>query len=121
MDHAVASLLLNPGEPRDRLAGDVYIGNDQQQTGRLEKTLLLTVEAEAIERKIKKAIGRKAMTLSGTRELIEHCLEKDVITKDEANILLTAAVARNEVIQVDAFEWAPQNFRGTQQNTRSDT
>jgi acyl-CoA dehydrogenase len=121
MDHAVAILLLNPGEPRDRLAGDVYIGNDQQQTGRLEKTLLLTVEAEAIERKIKKAIGRKAMTLSGTRELIEHCLEKDVITKDEANILLTAAVARNEVIQVDAFEWAPQNFRGTQQNTRSDT
>jgi acyl-CoA dehydrogenase len=121
MDHAVASLLLNPGEPRDRLAGEVYIGNDQQQTGRLEKTLLLIVEAETIERKIKKAIGRKAMTLSGTRELVEHCLEKDVITKDEANILLTAAVARNEVIQVDAFEWAPQDFRGTQQNTRSDT
>ena len=121
MDHAVANLLLNPGNSRNRLTGEVYIGNDQQQTGRLEKALLLTVEAEAIERKIKKAIGRKAMTLRDTQDLVEHCLENDVITSDEADSLLTAALARNDVIQVDAFEWGQQDFRGTRQHARSDT
>jgi len=48
-------------------------------------------------------LGRKAMTLGGTQALIKESLERSIITDKEAAALLAAAVARNEVIQVDAF------------------
>ncbi len=104
LDSAVAKLLLSPGRARDRLTAEVYIGDELQQTGRLEKTLKLTVDTEAIEQKIKRAIGRKAMTLDSMQGLVKDCLAQNVISADEADELLVAARARYETIQVDAFE-----------------
>ncbi len=104
LDSAVANLLLSPGPARDRLTAVVYIGDDQEQTGRLERALTLGVKADPIERKIKKATGRKAMTLGAMQRLVEDCLESSVINQDEADTLLAAAHARHDTIQVDAFE-----------------
>ncbi len=110
LDSAVARLLLSPGSSRDRLTGMVYIGDENQQTGRLESALTLSIKADPIERKIKKASGRKAMTIGAMQRLVEDCLELSVIDQDEADILLAAARARRDAIQVDAFE----DLRGSQ-------
>ncbi len=103
MDHAVAKLLLSPSDTRERLTADVYVGDENTQTGRLEHTLRLSIEGEAIEQKIKDALNRKAMLLGETQALAKHALEKEIISKDEAATLVKAAIARNELIQVDAF------------------
>jgi hypothetical protein len=110
LDAAVANSLLSPGSSRDRLTAMVYIGDDQQQTGRLERALTLSVKADPVERKIKKASGRKAMTLAEMQRLAEECLESGVVNQDEADTLLAAARARHDAIQVDSFE----NLRGNQ-------
>jgi acyl-CoA dehydrogenase len=115
MDSAVANTLLSPSELRDRLTSLVYIGDDQQQTGRLENALKLTIEADPVERKIKKATGRKAMTLSAAQRLAADCLESGIINQQQADCLLAAARARYDAIQVDAFEnlrgELPENYR----------
>jgi len=102
LEHRVADLLLGRGDAVQRLTPDVYVGDDTQ-TGRLEKALRLTLETEAIEQKIKKALGEKAMTMVDMRALIAKSIKRSVISAQEAEALLAAATARNEVIQVDAF------------------
>lgn len=104
LDSAVAKILLSPGPSRDRLTSMVYIGDDSQQTGRLESALAMSVKASPIEQKIKKETGRKAMTIGTMQRLVEECLGSGVISQSEADILLAAARARHDAIQVDDFE-----------------
>lgn len=104
MDRDVALLLQNPSDTRDRLTYGVYIGDENQQTGRIEQALDLTIAAETVEKKIKLATGRKAMTLGATQVMVKESLQDKVISQDEADLLLKAAKARNDVIQVDAFK-----------------
>ncbi|MEE9447000.1 MAG: DUF1974 domain-containing protein, partial [Arenicellales bacterium] len=103
LDHTVADILLKPSQTRDRLTENVFISDEHGQTGKLERALLLTEETQAIERKIKQALGRKAMLLAQTEQLAADSLEQGVINEKEAKLLVEAAQARNEVIQVDAF------------------
>ena len=103
LDHRVAGLLLRTGDTRQRLTSDVYIGDENQQTGRLERAFKLTMDTEQIEQKIKQTLGKKAMTLGGMQALIDESLERSVISDREAALLLEAARSRYEVIQVDAF------------------
>lgn len=102
LDHQVATLLLSPSATRDRLTPDVYI-DDVGQTGKLERALRLCIESEPIEKKIKKLMGRKAMVLSDTKSLIKDALVAKVISQPEADVMLEAVIARNDVIQVDSF------------------
>ncbi len=103
LDQQVAELLLSSGDARQRLTADVYIGDEQQQTGRLENALNLTLESREIEQKIRAKLGKKAMTLGDTHRLVEQSLAQSIISDQEAELLLAAARARNDVIQVDAF------------------
>ena len=102
-DSEIATLLLGPGGPRERLTKLVFMGDDKQQTVRLERALNLAVQSEEIEDKIRQANGRKAMTLSEMKVLADESLEQGVINAQQAETLLVAAQARNDLIQVDAF------------------
>jgi len=113
LDRQVAERLLSPGESRDRLTREVYIGDRQQQTGRLERALELTLLAEPIEKKIKKSLGKKAMILTDMQVLVAEALADSIITEEEAGALLEAAQARHDVVQVDAFvSLTPQTHTG---------
>lgn len=115
LEHKLAKQLMQTGDCRDRLTSDVYIGDAEQQTGRLEAALKLSIESRSIEQKIKRVLGKKSMLLSETKSLISESLEQDIINDAEAALLLKAAKARHAVIQVDAFEtlYPEPHFRGS--------
>jgi len=104
LEHQLAKHLMQPGDSRDRLTADVYIGDAEQQTGRLEAALTLSIQSRSIEQKIKRMLGKKAMLLTETKSLISESLEQEIINDAEAALLLKAAEARHAVIQVDEFE-----------------
>jgi acyl-CoA dehydrogenase len=103
LSHRVASLLIRPGEARDRLTDGIYISNDPGDiTGCLEDALHKVIRAEPIERRLRHD------------QLIQHGLEDypqwiaglreaGHIDDDEAEVLLHAMAATTRVIMVDEF------------------
>ncbi len=102
-DAAVAKLLLSPSETRSRLCEGVFTSDVNGRSGQIEAALPLVIEAEKIERKIRKQTGKSAMTYQRVLTLIEEVLEQKIISQAEADIVIEAATARNAIIQVDHF------------------
>lgn len=105
-----AELLLTPGEARDRLTAGINMSRDpDDSTAQLERALTLVVATDAIEEKIRDALGsvdRNQIT-AGT---IQTALEKGVIGEAEARLLEESAAATHAVIMVDDF--APEELSG---------
>lgn len=105
-----AELLLTPGEARDRLTAGINMSHDpDDSTAQLERALTLVVATDAIEEKIRDALGsvdRNQIT-AGT---IQAALEKGVIGEAEARLLEESAAATHAVIMVDDF--APEELSG---------
>ncbi len=103
LGHRVASLLIRPGEARDRLTDGLYISNDPEDiTGRLEDALQKVVLAEPIERRLRH--DRLEPDALESREQWVRRLEHDgLITAEEATLLLEAHEATRRVIMVDDF------------------
>lgn len=105
-----AELLLTPGEARDRLTAGINMSRDpDDSTAQLERALTLVVATDAIEEKIRDALGsvdRNQIT-AGT---IQAALEKGVIGEAEARLLEESAAATHAVIMVDDF--APEELSG---------
>ena len=112
LSHRVASLLIRPGEARDRLTGGIYISDDPDDiTGCLEDALRKVMLAEPIERRLRH------------NELIQHGLEdysqwidglsdSGQIDAEEAEILLQARAATARVVMVDDFTPAQMTAGG---------
>ena len=103
LSHRVASLLIRPGEARDRLTDGIYISNDPDDiTGCLEDALHKVIRAEPIERRLRHdelfqhGLEDYSQWIAGLREA-GH------IDGDEAEILLQAMAATTRVIMVDEF------------------
>jgi acyl-CoA dehydrogenase len=89
LSHRVASLLIRPGEARDRLTDGIYISNDPGDiTGCLEDALHKVIRAEPIERRLRHD------------QLIQHGLED---YPQWIEVLLHAMAATTRVIMVDEF------------------
>jgi len=104
LSHRVASLLIRPGEARDRLTEGVYITDDPDDiTGCLEDALHKVIKAEPIERRLRHdQVFQHG--LENYQQWIDDLESTGQVTTDEADILLQARLATMKVVRVDEFE-----------------
>jgi acyl-CoA dehydrogenase len=106
----VASILLKPGEARDRLTRGIFISEDETDiTGRLEVALQKVLQADPIEKRLRaKKLFKPA--LMKQQQWLQLLVEDDEITRQDADLLLEAQAATRAVIMVDEF--APGELEG---------
>jgi acyl-CoA dehydrogenase len=105
LGHQVVSLVLEPGELRDRLTRHMYVSRDvNDPTGLLEVTLEKVVRAEEAEKKLDRAIRQGLVRRYHGIDWIGDALKKDVITESEAQLLRDVESLTARVIAVDHFD-----------------
>lgn len=102
--HKIASMILADSEQRVRHTEGVFVPkNTIEQLGKLEETFKVVKRAEAIEKRMRKAVRDKLIPKAKGKALMESALAKGIITKDESAIVIRADELRTEAIQVDSF------------------
>ncbi len=103
LGHRVASLLIRPGEARDRLTEGLYSSNDPDDiTGCLEDALAKVIAAEPIERRLRHD-GFVHEGFDDYAQWVDSLLSDGHVSAEEADILHTARSATRKVIMVDDF------------------
>jgi len=106
----VARALLEDREERLRLTRDIYVPPPHEPgLGRLEAALDKVVEALAVEAKIRDALRAGRIDRAPGDALVELAREAAVITEEDCQRIRAADAARDEAIQVDAFD--PDEYR----------
>jgi acyl-CoA dehydrogenase len=101
----VARGLLEDGEPRRRLTGDLYLPpRTEPGVGQLEDALVKVVRARPAQQKLRDAV--KAKRLAAGADLFRRALAAGVITAEELRVMEDAESARGEALVVDAFAFA---------------
>jgi acyl-CoA dehydrogenase len=121
LTHRVAQLLLVPSDTRDRLTNGVFkSATSNHPICFMERALPQVIQAEPLERKLLKAL--KTGEISGITwdEQIKNAIEKSVLTKDEAEILIRVRKMVAEIIAVDDFDVEDLRL-GRKKETRIDT
>jgi acyl-CoA dehydrogenase len=102
--HQCAALLLADSPVRDRLTKGIYINNKPDDaTGRIEVAFKAVLAAAPVEAKIKLAQKQKQLAKGEMSEVAKDALTKNIISKEEAQLLATAEQARLQAITVDDF------------------
>lgn len=108
--HNVVKAMLQDSEQRNRLTSGVYVPPENEDgLGKLEWAFKLTLEAAAVEKKIKKAVRAKQLPKKRVKDLVDEAVSKSVISQEEKNLLAKAIAARWDAIQVDDF--ADEDFK----------
>jgi acyl-CoA dehydrogenase len=107
----VARALLEDRQGRLRLTRDIYLPPPHELgLGRLEAALDRAVAALAVEAKIRDGVRAGRIDhAAGDAMAAEMALASGVITSEEGDRLHAADEARDEVLQVDAFD--PEDYR----------
>lgn len=107
LDHELASLLLQPGAIRDRLAQGIYTTPlPNNPIGMLEQTFRKVVDAEPLEARVRKADRDGQLEYPPGADLktrLKAAVAAEVLSESEARQLLDASIALDEVIAVDEF------------------
>ena len=107
LGHKVAKLLIEPSAARDRLTAECYLPmSESEPVGAIELALIATLEAEAIEVKIREAekAGRFANNpLANVRDIAIAAVECGVITAAEFDKMKRRNALRDIVVHVDDF------------------
>jgi acyl-CoA dehydrogenase len=107
LEHAITTLLMTPGETRDRLTAGMYLPeNRDDPVGALESALYSTLECEPLQRKVEEARKeRGAARVRGMTELerIADARAKGVLRPEEAALLERDYELRRKVVMVDDF------------------
>jgi acyl-CoA dehydrogenase len=104
LGHQVAQAMQTVGEQRDHLTSGIYLADDPTDAvGRYEHTMRLIHDADAIYKKLYKAVKKRELPKGKVIDMIEPALEKKIITSEEAEKVRKAEIARNDAIQVDDF------------------
>lgn len=105
LGHKLAEMVLVPGEVRDRLTRLIYVSNDvNDPTGLLEVTFQKAVAAEAIEKKLDRAVrAGKVRRVHGT-DWFGEAVTAGVLTAAEADQLRELETLTAKVIAVDHFD-----------------
>lgn len=102
----VANLLQKPGQVRDRLTQGIHIPTDKQQAlGRLENAFALVHQADPILKKVKAASRAGQLSSGKPDQLLQFAYEAGLLTEAEVTLVCEAEFARNDAIQVDAFNF----------------
>ncbi|MFZ5464782.1 MAG: acyl-CoA dehydrogenase [Pseudomonadota bacterium] len=100
----VADLLIEPSATRDRLTAGMFIDRvESDPVGAIELALEATLQAEAVEARIRAAAKAGSVGGRTEAELVKSALERGVITIQEHALLARAHELRARVIQVDDF------------------
>ena len=101
----VATLLLEPSGVRDRLTAGLYLpASADEPLGRLEDALVRVIAAEPVEQRVRDAVRVGKIGRGNEPEMVAAALKAGIITDNEAEIVHSAATARQEVIRVDDFQ-----------------
>jgi acyl-CoA dehydrogenase len=106
-----ARALLDDPDVRERLTASIYVPPaDEPGLGHLEDALRHARRALAVEARIRRAVHESVIDHAPGDVLVEKALAAGVIRPEEREWLREADEARDEAIQVDAFE--PGEFGG---------
>jgi acyl-CoA dehydrogenase len=106
----VAEALLEDRALRQSLTGDIFVPPPEEMgLGRLEAALEKAARALAVEAKVRAAVRAGRLEKAPGDELLDLALAAGVISAAERKQVEEADEARDEAIQVDAFD--PQTFR----------
>ena len=110
----VANALLDDGETVQNLCSDIFLPPRYEEGfGKLEHALDLVVAARKPHEKIKQAVRSGELERRPKDSLIARARAAGVIGAEDLELIEEAAAAREDVIQVDAFE--PEEYLGGQQ------
>ncbi len=102
--HKISSMILADSDVRIRHTDGIFVPkNNVEQLGMLEEAFKVVKRAETIERKMRQAVKDRLVPKAKGRALIEACVGKGVISKEEYQDVVRAEELRNEAIQVDSF------------------
>lgn len=99
---AIAQLMLDENESRDRLIDGVFISDRNDATGRVNKAFHLVLEAAQAERAISNAL-KESVNFENYEGLVKRATESGVITEEQATMVRLAQQASERVIAVDEF------------------
>ncbi|PWG64346.1 acyl-CoA dehydrogenase [Sediminicurvatus halobius] len=101
----VARLMMEPGEPRERLIDGVYRPTDAGDAiGAVERAYALAHEVAPLERRLRKAVRSGELRVAWDEDAIGAGERAGVLGADEAERLREAEAARLRVISVDDFD-----------------
>jgi acyl-CoA dehydrogenase len=104
LGHKVAQAMQTRGEQRDRITRFIYLPDDKEEAlGRYEHTMKLVEESYPIYKKLYKATKARQIQKNHVLEQLDEALEKDVLSKKEAEIVRETEKARFDAILVDEF------------------
>ncbi|MFZ2407161.1 MAG: acyl-CoA dehydrogenase, partial [Methylobacter sp.] len=102
--HQTAALLLKNSPARDRLTRGIYISHKPEDvTGRIEAAFQAVLAAAPVEAKIHAAQKQKQLAKGAVVDVLDAAISKAIITKKEAELIVTAEKARFAAISVDDF------------------
>ena len=121
LTHKVAQLLLVPSDTRERLTDGVY----RSETSNhpicfMERALPQVIHAEPLERKLLKALKQGEIKGITWDQQLHDAIEKHVLSKEEADILVRVRELVTEIIAVDDFD-AEELRLGRQPKSRMET
>lgn len=114
--HLISSAMMQASEQRDRMTDGIYWISEathgaavvkakahKEQSARLENAFLISLAADAIERKIHKAVKAKQIPRVKGIAGWDQALAKNIITQDEYKTLKEAAEVRYDAVLVDDY------------------
>ncbi len=102
--HKVADLIQQDTPQRDRLTEGIYLPkNDKEAITRIDNAFKAVKKAEAIEKKVRKAVRAKTIPKIKGDKVYDEALKANVITREEFDQVKKAAELRWDAIQVDDF------------------
>lgn len=107
----VVDALLDPSNGvRERLAGDIFIPHAKEEgLGKLEATLAKAHAAAGVRRKLTGALKAGVLKKAPPVALAEAGVKAGVITAAEHKVLVAAAAAQDDFVQVDYF--SPEDYK----------
>jgi acyl-CoA dehydrogenase len=105
LGHKAVELVLVPGEVRDRLTRYIFVSNDPEDaTGALELAFVKAVAAEAVEKKLNRAIREGRVHRVHGTDWFGEAVKQGIITASEGDMLRELEALTARVIAVDHFD-----------------
>lgn len=105
--HQVASLMLQPGEARDRLTRGMFVPKDENDAvGALEAALLSTLKCEPIQAVIAKARKEGKIKSRDEQEQVAEAGKLGIVAAEQIVMLERDYALRRKVIMVNDFDTA---------------
>ncbi len=105
LGHEVATLLMQPGEVRDRLTNSMHIPQSEKEAvGALEFALLSTLKCEPIQATVARARKEGKIKARDEMEQVAEAGKLGIITSEQVTMLERDYALRRKVIMVDDFD-----------------